>query len=99
MLTGSPADDFIPDLVGSARQVDVWGENRNVCTVNFLRKYQFNSFPDMMRPSLLAIDTLADVELDRGGVALKIEDDRLIRIFARRYRGTRVVASLLAIRN
>jgi CheY-like chemotaxis protein len=95
VLTGSPAEDFIQDLLGSARQVDVWGENHNVLTVDFLQKYKFDRFPEMMRPRLQAIDKLADVELDRGGVLLNTQDDRLIRIFARRHGGTRVVASQL----
>ena len=95
VLTGSPAEDFIPDLVGNARQVDVWGEGRNVRTVAFLPKYRFDSFQEQMLPNLRSIDTLADVELDRAGIALETPDDRLIRIFARRYGGARVVMSLL----
>jgi CheY-like chemotaxis protein len=95
VLTGSPAEDFIPELLGSARQIDIWGEGRNARTVDFLPKYKFDAFPETMRPSLRSIDTLADVELDRSGVALEIADDRLIRIFARRYGGARVVMSLL----
>jgi hypothetical protein len=38
---------------------------------------------------------LDGVELDRNGVALSIREARLIRIFSRRYGGTRVVASML----
>lgn len=95
VLTGSPAEDFISDLVGNARQVDVWGEGRNVSTVAFLPKYKFDKFPEQMLSNLRSIDTLADVELDRAGVALDTPDDRLIRIFARRYGGARVVMSLL----
>ena len=95
VLTGSPAEDFIPELLGSARQVDVWGENRNVKTVDFLPKYKFDSFPGTIQANLRSIDTLAEVELDRGGVDLSIQDDRLIRIFSRRYGGARVVISLL----
>lgn len=95
VLTGSPAEDFISELLGSARQVDVWGENRNVKTVDFLPKYKFDSFPRTIQASLRSIDTLADVELDRSGVDLSTQDDRLIRIFARRYGGARVVISLL----
>lgn len=95
VLTGSPAEDFIPELLGSARQFDIWGEGRNVRTVDFLPKYKFDGFPETMGPSLRSIDALAAVELDRQGVALEIPDDRLIRIFARRYGGARVVISQL----
>lgn len=95
VLTGSPAEDFIPELLDSARQVDVWGENRNVRTVDFLPKYQFDKFPAKICASLRSIDSLAEVELDRGGVNLDTQDDRLIRIFAKRYHGARVVTKRL----
>lgn len=95
VLTGSPAEDFISELLGSARKIDIWGDGRNACSVDFLPKYRFDGFPERIRPSLRSIDTLADVELDRNGIALEIADDRLIRIFARRYGGARVVISML----
>lgn len=95
VLTGSPAEDFIPDLLRGARQLDVWGEGHNTGTVAFLPKYQFDQFPERLKPSVRAIDALDEVELDRNGVDLTTQDTRLIRIFSRRYGGTRVVVSLL----
>jgi CheY-like chemotaxis protein len=95
VLTGSSAEGFISDLLRGARQVDVWGEGRNTGTVDFLEKYRFDLFPERLRPSVAAIDALDGVELDRNGVALSIREARLIRIFSRRYGGTRVVASML----
>jgi CheY-like chemotaxis protein len=41
VLTGSPAEDFIPDLLASQQQMDIWGEQRKVGTVDFLQKYRF----------------------------------------------------------
>lgn len=95
VLTGSPAEDFIPDLLRGARQLDVWGEGRSTGTVDFLPKYRFDQFPDRLGPSIRAVDALDDVELERNGVDLTTQDSRLIRIFSRRYGGTRVVVSML----
>ena len=95
VLTGSSAEDFIPDLLSSARQLDIWGEGCNTGTVNFIKKYRFNEFPEKLRPSIRAIDMLDDVELDRNNVELTTEDIRLICIFSRRYGGTCVVVSEL----
>lgn len=95
VLTGSPAENFISDLLESARQVDIWGEGRFFGTVNFLPKYKFDQFPERLSPSIYAIDALSEVELDRGDIELSIADDRLVRIFSRRFGGARVVASAL----
>lgn len=95
VLTGSSAENFIPDLLGGARQVDVWGEGKTIGTVDFLQKFRFDQFPAKLRPLVHAISSLGDVELDKGTVALTVQDDRLIRIFARRFGGTRVVVSAL----
>lgn len=93
VLTGSPAEDFIPSLLEQQQQVDIWGEGRKVGTVTFLQKYKFDEFPGKLGPIMAAINGLSEVELERGGANLKIEHDRLIRIFARRFGGTRCVLS------
>jgi CheY-like chemotaxis protein len=95
VLTGSSAENFIPHLLGSARQLDVWGEGCTTGTVKFLPKYQFDQLPEKLTSSVRAIDALDDVEVDRSGVDLTKQDARLIRIFARRYGGARVVVSPL----
>ncbi len=89
VLTGSPAEDFIPAMLKQQQQVDVWSEGRKVGTVVFLRKIKFDECPTMLSPIAAAIHGLSDVELDRGGVNLTVQDDRLIRIFARKFGGTR----------
>lgn len=95
VLTGSSADDFISELVRSSNQIDVWGEGRVVSTVNFLQKFKFDQFQELMKPSIAAIDALREVELDRGAVQLTLAEDRLIRIFARSCGGRRALVSLL----
>jgi CheY-like chemotaxis protein len=95
VLTGSPAEDFIPALLKQQQQVDIWGEGKTVGTVIFLKKYKFDEFPGIVAQIADAVDKLSEVELDRGEVQLTIEEDRLIRSFARRLGGTRCVIGLL----
>lgn len=95
VLTGSSAERFIPELLGGTRQVDIWGEGKPVGTVDFLPKFRFDQFPTKLAPLLSSIAALSDVELDKGCITLSIQDDRLIRIFARKFGGTRVVVSSL----
>jgi len=96
VLTGSPAEDFIPTLLKQQQQVDIWSEGRKIGTVDFLKKYQFDEFPKKLAPIVVAIEALSDVELDRGDLNLSIQDDRLIRIFAKKFGGTRCRVSQLS---
>jgi CheY-like chemotaxis protein len=95
VLTGSPAEDFIPTMLKQQQQVDVWGEGRTVGTIDFLKKSRFDEIPGKLAPIAAAVHGLADVELDRGGVELTLQDDRLIRIFAKRCGGARCAVSRL----
>ena len=95
VLTGSPAEDFIPDLLKHQQQLDIWSEGRKVGTVDFLQKYRFDECPSKLLPIASAIEGLSEVELDGGGLDLTIADDRLIRIFARKFGGRRCVVSRL----
>ena len=95
VLTGSPAEEFIPDLLAGQQQVDVWGEGRKIGIVNFLPKYRFNEVPAKISPFTGAIWALSEVELDRGDTDFEPEDDRLIRIFAKRVGGARCVARMI----
>ena len=89
VLTGSPAEDFIPAMLRQQQQVDVWSEGRKVGTIGFLQKSKLDECPAMLEPIATAVNLLSDVELDRGGVSLTLQDDRLIRIFAKKCGGTR----------
>jgi CheY-like chemotaxis protein len=91
VLTGSPAEDFIPTMLQGKQQVDIWGEGRTVGTVIFLQKIRIDECPATLAPIAAAVQGLAEVELDRGGVNLTLADERLIRIFAKRAGGARWV--------
>ena len=95
ILTGSPAEDFIPVLLKHQQQIDIWSEGRKTGNILFLKKYKVNELPEQLRPIANAIDRLSDVEVDRGGLALSLAEDRLIRIFTKKFQGARCATSSL----
>ena len=95
VLTGSPAEDFIPELLSNQQQIDIWSEGQKTGTILFLKKFDIDKCPERLMPVAQAIERLSDVELDRGGVNLSLGEDRLIRIFARKFQGVRCVVSVL----
>lgn len=96
VLTGSPAEDFLSDLVlKNQQQIDIWSEGRKIQTILFLRKYEIDKCPEILMPVAQAIERLSGVELERGGLNLSLAEDRLIRIFARKFQGVRCAVSEL----
>lgn len=95
ILTGSPVDDFVSTMLQQQQQVDVWGQGKKIGTVDFLRKYKFDEFPGKLQPYATAVSSLSSIELDRSAVNLTIQEDRLIRIFTKKFGGARCVVSLL----
>ncbi len=95
VLTGSSAEDFIPEMERNQQQIDIWGEGEARGILLFLQKYRMNECSKKLEPIANAIERLSDVELDRGGMNLSLAEDRLIRIFAKRFQGVRCVVSSL----
>ena len=93
VLTGSPAEDFIQELLSNQQQIDIWSEGQKTGTILFLKKFDIDKCPETLMPIGQAIERLSDVELDRGGVNLSLAEDRLIRIFSRKFQGVRCVVS------
>ena len=94
VLTGSPAEDFLSDLVlKNLQQMDIWGEGRKTETILFLKKYDIDRCPEMLTRIAQAIERLSDVELECKDLDLSLAEDRLIRIFARRFQGVRCAVS------
>jgi len=94
VLTGSPAEDFIPAMLERAQRADVWGEGRKIQTVDFLPKYRFDTFPDKLTPIVESISSLGDIEIAReSSLVLTTPQDRIIRIFTRRRAGTKCAIS------
>ena len=95
VLTGSPAENFIPELLDNQQRIDIWGEGHKTGTISFLKKFNMDQCPEMLIPIAKAIERLSEVELDRHDVDLNSAEDRLIRIFARKFQGVRCVVSRL----
>ena len=95
VLTGSPAEDFISALLHNHQQIDIWSEGRKTDTILFLKKIDIDKCPKKLTTVAEAIDRLSDGELDRGDMKLSLAEDRLIRIFARKFQGVRCVVSRL----
>lgn len=97
VLTGSPAEDFIPELLNNTQNIDIWSEGKEIANIQFQKKYKINECFDVLRDIAKAIENLSEIELDRGEMNLKIAEDRLIRIFTKKFEGARCVASCLGI--
>jgi CheY-like chemotaxis protein len=95
VLTGSPAEDFIPAMLDRTQKVDIWGEGQEIPTVSFLKKSKFVELTDKLAPLARAVTLLSDVELGLADAELGPEDERLVRIFTRRVVGVRCKGSLI----
>lgn len=96
VLTGSPAEDFLAELVlRNNQQIDIWSERRKTSTILFLKKYDIDRCPDILTPVANAVERLSDVELERCELNLDLAEDRLIRIFSKKVQGVRCVVSKL----
>ena len=93
VLTSSPSEDFIADLLTQKHDADIWGEGAKVDTVEFLRKIEIDRAPDTIAKVLHAVHALDVIELDLRAVNLDTGEDRLIRIFAKRFEARRCVVS------
>jgi hypothetical protein len=96
VLTGSPVEDFIPAMLQQKQQVDIWSEGWKVGSVDFLRKYKIDECSGKLALIAAAVHALSEVELDRGGIHLAVQEDRLIRIFAKRFCGAHCTVSRLS---
>lgn len=94
VLTGSPAEDFLSDLVlKNQQQMDIWSEGQKTGTIQFLKKLDIDKCPEILTQIVHAIERLSDVELGCKNLDLSLAEDRLIRIFARRFQGVRCAVS------
>lgn len=95
ILTGSSAQDFIPQLLEEGRQEDIWGEGKQSGVVVFLPKHQLDECPAKIKAALSAISSLSDVELVLNGTTLGPKEERIIKIFSRKFHGAKCVVSPL----
>ena len=96
VLTGSPAEDFVPEMLKNQQQIDIWGEGQETGTILFRKKHDVDRCRETLIPIAQAIERLSDVELYRGDLELSFAEDRLIRIFTRKVEGVRCAVSKLS---
>jgi CheY-like chemotaxis protein len=55
VLTGSPAEGFIDDLLRRHDRADIWGSHVRVGIVDCLQKWKFNEFSERLQPMAAAV--------------------------------------------
>lgn len=95
VLTGSPAEDFVPTMLNEAHKIDIWKTGVPISTIQFIKKAKFDTFPAALSVFVESINALSDVEIKSHGLELSPEYSRLLRIFSRGCNGTRCVVSRL----
>lgn len=80
MLTGSSAEQFLPEMMALNHQADIWGQGSTLSLIGFQPKHRVNKLNDIISPYIAACDAVFDVELDTK-LDLDIRVARLVRIF------------------
>ncbi len=93
VLTGSPSEDFTADMLAQNHQADIWAQGRLVNTVEFLRKIDIDKAPELIANVKAAIVALDEIEVVLHQINLETAEDRLLRIFAKRFEARRCVVT------
>jgi CheY-like chemotaxis protein len=88
LLTASTVESFVPAIIARTQQIDIW-TNGKLGTVAVHAKLRIDTFQKVIAPYIQGANGLETVELDRANLQLPIEQQRLLRMFARRYQATR----------
>lgn len=91
ILTASSTDDLVSDFLESSEKTDIWGEGQKRSTVGHALKRRLDEYDQKIEGIVQAIKDLRKIEINRtpDNLDIPIQDDRLIRIFARRNSGSR----------
>lgn len=95
VLTGSPAEDFVPTMLNEAHKIDIWKTGAPIATIQFIKKPKFDTFPAALKVFVESINALSQIEIHSPDLVLSPEYNRLLRIFARGCNGARCVVSRL----
>lgn len=82
ILTGSSAEEFLPDILQLAHRVNIWGGGESLALIGLQKKHRLNQLDETIAPYIKACDAIFDVELQSAD-ELSFQEGRLIRIFAR----------------
>lgn len=80
MLTGSSAEQFLPEMMALNHQVDVWGQGKALPLIGFQPKHRVNNLHKLIRPYIEACDAVCDVEISTT-IDMDLRVARLVRIF------------------
>lgn len=87
VLTGSSGEDYFTDILDMSEKSDVWGCGIEIPLVSFHQKHRLETFKAKLKPYLMNIKALNDIELLKNNLQLNIEEDRILRIFSRSVNG------------
>ena len=88
VLTGSSGEEYIPTLLAHSEKSDIWG-GLSLQLVSFHRKHLLDTFPDVLKKYVNDFYVSRDIELKKINVKLTEQEDRLIRIFCRKFAAAR----------
>ncbi|MGN8144033.1 response regulator [Pseudomonas sp. 22105] len=80
MLTGSSAEQFLPEMMALNHQVDIWGQGKTLSLIGFQPKHRVNNLDALITPYITACDAVCDVEINSSS-DLDLRAARLVRIF------------------
>ncbi|ETK22704.1 response regulator [Pseudomonas sp. FH1] len=80
MLTGSSAEQFLPEMMALNHQVDIWGQGKTLSLIGFQPKHRVNNLDALIHPYIMACDAVCDVEIN-SSTELDLRVARLVRIF------------------
>lgn len=82
ILTGSPSEEFLPDIWELNHSVNIWGQGPPLQVIGFQQKHRIAQLDKKIAPYIHGCINACDVEIDTAET-LPIADSRLIKIFTR----------------
>ena len=88
-LTGLPMEDYMDELLAEGRQCDVWGDHKPIALIRRFQKSSLIPFYKAAAEIAATARVTDNIEINTkgAGIALKEDEARLLRHFARRQNG------------
>jgi hypothetical protein len=98
-LTGLPMEDeYVDELIAEGRQCDVWGDHNPISLIHRFHKSSLTPFYEAAGKIAATARVTDNIEINTkgAGIALKEDEARLLRCFARRQNGICVDIEILS---
>lgn len=82
ILTGSSAEEFLPDIWELNSRIDIWGQGELLQIIGFQQKHRLTQLNAKIAPYIDGCMNACDVELNTNK-DLSLSDSRLIKIFTK----------------